>query len=338
MTGTSSPAPGAVGAADAHLLDIREVCRSFSSNGERVDALRDVSFSIAAGETVGVLGRNGAGKTTLIKVVSTLLLPTSGSVRIDGFDVTRDVREARSRLSVVLGGDRGLYSRLTATQNVEFMAAISGVDRHHLRTRIRDALERVGLAHAANRRVETFSRGMRQRLHLAIGLLTTPRLLLLDEPTSGLDPIEAQRLRDEVSELGRQGIGILITSHNLLDIERLASRVVVLEHGQVTHDLPLPELVRSGGAVARVVLRGRGTPPVAHELVIDSDSLVVHEIETADGGWTLTATIRSWSREALTSFADLVSGDVTECTVAPAGLEDVFVNLGAGVRPHQPGS
>jgi ABC-2 type transport system ATP-binding protein len=143
---------------------------------ETVQALREVDLVVEAGETVGLLGLNGAGKTTMLKVISTLLLPTSGHVRVDGYDVVSQTREARTRLSVVLGGERGFYNRLSGRDNIRFFGLLSGLSRRDARIRGDEALEGVGLGEAAPRPVEAYSKGMRQRLHLAVGLLTTPRL------------------------------------------------------------------------------------------------------------------------------------------------------------------
>ncbi len=310
------------------VLEIERLSRDFRTRKEVVHALRDVDLVVAEGELVGLLGLNGAGKTTLLKVVSTLLLPTSGTVRVDRFDVVRETREARTRLAVVLGGERGFYNRLSARDNIRFFGLLSGLARGDARRRRDEALERVGLAEAADRAVETYSKGMKQRLHLAIGLLTTPRLLLLDEPTVGLDPVEAQRVRESIAQLRGTGVSIVLTSHYLFDIERLAERVVILQRGLVTHDLPLERLLDRAGAVAEVAISGAGPAPALTD-VEETSGVRVLGVDARDrAGWAARVEVRDWTPESLRALASLwPSGEITDVRVQPVSLETVFSEL-----------
>src|SRR5262249_43386296 len=147
-----------------------------------IEAVRGVSFEIAEGELFGLLGPNGAGKTTTIKMLITLLIPTSGSARVLGLDVVRDAREVRKRIGYVFGGERGLYERLSAFDNLRYFAELYGVPPREQRKRIEQLLELVGLRGREKERVEGYSRGMRQRLHIARGPLHDPPALLLDAP------------------------------------------------------------------------------------------------------------------------------------------------------------
>ena len=145
-----------------------------------VEAVCGVSFSIREGELFGLLGPNGAGKTTTIKMLNTLLIPTSGSAHVLGFDVVQDARRIRERIGYVFGGDRGLYERLSALDNLRYFAELYGVEPRTQRTRIHELLELVGLEGREKERVEGYSRGMRQRLHIARGLLHDPPVIFLD--------------------------------------------------------------------------------------------------------------------------------------------------------------
>src|SRR5579875_2286090 len=187
----------------------------------RVEALRGIEFSVERGELFGLLGPNGAGKTTTIKVLTTLLLPSAGSARVLGFDVARQAREVRPRIGYVFGGDRGLYDRLSALDNLSYFADVYRVPLRLKRQRIAELLELVGLRGRERERVETFSRGMRQRLHIARGLLHDPPVLFLDEPTIGLDPVGARELRELVAGLRDRGKTILLTTHYMFEADEL---------------------------------------------------------------------------------------------------------------------
>lgn len=315
------------------VLEVNRLSRDYTTRKEVVHALRDVDLSMEEGEIVGLLGLNGAGKTTMLKVISTLLLPTSGTVRVGGFDVVEQTREARGLLSVVLGGERGFYNRLSGRDNIRFFGLLSGLSRHDARRRGDEGLDRVGLGEAADRPVETYSKGMKQRLHLATGLLTTPRLLLLDEPTVGLDPLEAQRVRDSIAELRGTKVAVLLTSHYLADIERLAQRVVILQRGAVTHDLPLERLLERAGAAAEVSLAGAGPTPTE----ADVDRLTEHSgvrllglelLDGVDADWALRFEVRDWTPDSLRTLASLwPNREITEVRVQPVTLETVFSEL-----------
>ncbi|MDH6128394.1 ABC transporter ATP-binding protein, partial [Kitasatospora sp. GP82] len=245
-------------------------------------------------------------------------------------------KRVRALTSMVLGGERGLYGRLTALDNLHFFAMLSGLSRAEVKQSALPALEAVGLGEAAGVRVETFSRGMRQRLHLAIGLIGSPKLLLLDEPTAGLDPPEAERLRQSVAKLRSEGVSILLTSHQLLDIERLANRVVLLQGGRITHDLTLPEFLRQASSVATLAISGTGTVPSAmteHPAVRQGQT----RLTAAENSWTLELPVERWTQELLHSVEQLVGlAGTADVQVRPVGLEDVFQLLteSAGSEPR----
>jgi len=198
-----------------------------------IPALDDVTFEIRPGEIFGLLGPNGAGKTSLVKILATLLLPTSGEVELFGLDVRHQARAIRSRVGLVLGGERGLYGRLTAVENLRFFGALQGIVGRESKRRIDEVLDVVGLSEAADRRVEEYSRGMKQRLHIARGVLHSPELLLLDEPTVGLDPNSAREMRELVRRLNQGGVTTLITTHYMFEAEELCARIAILNHGRV---------------------------------------------------------------------------------------------------------
>ncbi|WP_217135540.1 ABC transporter ATP-binding protein [Leucobacter chinensis] len=215
------------------LLEFDRVSRSFVTAGRTVTAVKEVSFSVERGQVLALLGPNGAGKTTCIKMAATLLVQSSGDVRVDGIDAANDPYEARKLLGLVLGGERGFYLRASALDNLNFFAELQGVRGARRNVAIREALERVGLADRATDRVETYSRGMRQRLHIARAIVAKPRVLLLDEPSIGLDPVSARELRELVTDLRDSGVAIVLTTHYMHEAEALADTITVIDRGAV---------------------------------------------------------------------------------------------------------
>src|SRR5215213_10532900 len=198
-----------------------------------VEAVRGISFSVAEGELFGLLGPNGAGKTTTIKMLITLLLPTSGSAHVLGLDVVEDAREVRKRIGYVFGGDRGLYERLPAVDNLKYFAELYGVPPRDQKRRIDELLELVGLKGREKERVEGYSRGMRQRLHIARGLLHDPDVVFLDEPTIGVDPVGARDLRKTIAALTAGGKTVLLTTHYMFEADSLCDRIAVIANGRI---------------------------------------------------------------------------------------------------------
>ena len=205
----------------------------FRRRSIEVRALTDVSFSVEPGELFGLLGPNGAGKTTSIKILTTLLLPTSGRARVLGFDPASEPQRVRPQIGYVFGGDRGLYDRLSARDNLSYFADVYRVPAREKTRRIDELLDVVRLRGRERERVETFSRGMKQRLHIARGLLHDPPVLFLDEPTIGLDPVGARELRETVAGLQSAGKTILLTTHYMYEADELCGRVAVITGGRI---------------------------------------------------------------------------------------------------------
>ncbi len=212
---------------------LRWLIRSAAS--EPVQALRGVSFQVAAGEVVGLVGPNGAGKTTLIRILATLLSPTSGTATVAGYDVTAAPVEAQRRLGLVLSDDRGLYWRLTGRQNLEYFGVMAGLAPAVARQRAGELLETFDLA-GLDKLVFGYSAGMRSRLNLAQALLADPAVLILDEPTVSLDPLASARIGRHLRDLASRGRTILLSSHRLDEVAEFCDRVVVLIEGTVRFD------------------------------------------------------------------------------------------------------
>jgi ABC-2 type transport system ATP-binding protein len=198
-----------------------------------VEAVRGISFDVRPGELFGLLGPNGAGKTTTIKMLITLLLPTSGEARVMGFDVVRDTMAVRQRIGYVFGGDRGLYDRVSGLDNLRYFTELYGVEPSEQKPRIAALLELVGLTGRESEKVEGYSRGMRQRLHIARGLLHDPQVIFMDEPSMGLDPVGARELRQTVRSLVDAGKTVLLTTHYMFEADALCDRIAVINAGRI---------------------------------------------------------------------------------------------------------
>ncbi|MHA6529085.1 ABC transporter ATP-binding protein [Paenibacillus sp. BAC0078] len=206
----------------------------FRSELKTVTAVQSLTLNIAKGEIVGLLGLNGAGKTTTIRMLSTLLDPTSGSIEIDGIPMADNRRAVQQKINMIAGGERMLYWRLTGRENLQYFGSLYGLGAEALRKESARLLSEVGLTEAADQPVEQYSKGMKQRLQIARGLINDPHYLFLDEPTLGLDAPIARQLRSTVLSLAKeQGKGILLTSHYLQEVEELCDRVYVLNRGRL---------------------------------------------------------------------------------------------------------
>lgn len=196
-------------------------------------ALDGVDLSVQAGELFGLLGPNGAGKTTITRILSTVLLPSFGTAKVFGLDVVKDAKEIRPRIGIVFGGERGLYWRLSGRENLYYFADLYKMHPSVSKKRVPELLELVGMTDRADERVEGYSRGMKQRMHIARGLIHDPEILFLDEPTIGLDPLAARELRQVVGNLKKAGKTIFLTSHYMFEIDALCDRVAVLSKGKI---------------------------------------------------------------------------------------------------------
>jgi ABC-2 type transport system ATP-binding protein len=220
------------------IIECQDVVRIFTSRtllGKKQEtrALDGLSFTIPQGIVFGLLGPNGSGKTTTIRILATLLTPTSGQARVLGYDVVKEAAKVRGRIGLILGGERGLYGRLTGEENLKYFAALNHLSREVANKRVKEILELVNLTQDSRRPVEQYSRGMRQRLHIARGLLTDPEVLFMDEPTIGLDPAGAQELRQLIPALVKRGKTILLTTHYMSEADELSHQIAIINRGKV---------------------------------------------------------------------------------------------------------
>jgi ABC-2 type transport system ATP-binding protein len=245
-------------------------------------ALDGIDLAIRPGELFGLLGPNGAGKTTTTKILTTLLLPDSGQARVLGLDVVRETAALRGRIGFVFGGDRGLYWRLSGLNNLRYFADLYRIPPDVSRRRIGELLERLGLAGREHDKVELYSRGMKQRLHLARGLLNDPEVLFLDEPTIGLDPVGARELRVLVRELADAGKTIFLTTHYMFEADAICDRIAVIKKGAIVAEgspSSIKRVVENQGVVefevegmpADRLVGLRGLPGVSSVVVVEHE-------------------------------------------------------------------
>ena len=307
------------------VVETDDLRREFSPKGRRatetVVALDDVDLTVTQGEIHGLLGPNGAGKTTLVKVLSTILIPTRGTARVFGYDVVKQAAQVRPLIGLVFGGDRGLYTRLTARHNLEYWAALYSVPASRTPAVVSDLLDRVGLTERADDRVESFSRGMKQRLHLARGLVADPVLMFLDEPTVGLDPLASLEFRRLVLELREAGKTIFMTTHDLAEAEAVCDRVSLIDHGKILATERPATLGKWVNRYEWVEAQG-----VAEPLVVELGRLNgVETIERREDGWVRFQPEAEGTAAVL--LERLVAAGITSIRTGFPTLEDVYVRI-----------
>ena len=222
------------------VIEVNDLERTF---GEQ-KAVDGMTFRVEPGEVFGLLGPNGAGKTTTVRLLNGILPPSAGSARVFGLDPVKDGAAIRQRTGV-LTETPALYERLSARENLEFFATLQNLPQPELSRRVDEMLAFFDLSSRAADKVETYSKGMKQRLALARALVHRPPLLFLDEPSSGLDPEAAQQVNDMIADLGRtDGQTVILATHNLLEAQRLCDRVAVMNHGRILTMGSLKDLAR----------------------------------------------------------------------------------------------
>ena len=292
-----------------------------------VEAVRGVSFEIQEGELFGLLGPNGAGKTTTIKMLITLLIPTKGIARVLGYDVVKDAREVRRRIGYVFGGERGVYERLSGYDNLRYFAELYGVEPREIRPRIDYLLELVGLKGREQERTEGYSRGMKQRLHIARGLLHDPPVVFLDEPTIGLDPVGARELRATIASLAAAGKTILLTTHYMFEADALCDRIAVINRGEiVAHGTPT-ELKRDVAEGAVVEVEVFGLPGGTVERVRDLNGVTAVSIEEREQAQLLIVQTQTDVELTQSILGTLDGASVGRISRREPTLEDAYVTL-----------
>ncbi|MGZ3182580.1 MAG: ABC transporter ATP-binding protein [Telluria sp.] len=307
---------------DTDLLRVTQLTKSYG--GRR--AVDGVSFTVRAGETVGLIGPNGAGKSTTVSMIAGLLVPDSGSVLLDGAPVSAGASDAKRKIGLV-PQDLALFDELSAIENLKLFAALYGLKGAECRARAQDVLALVNLADRAHDKPQTFSGGMKRRLNIAAALMHDPALLILDEPTVGVDPQSRNAIFDTLEALKAKGRSLIYTSHYMEEVERLADRIVIIDHGKVLEDDTPANLYRK--LPAHAALRVDFDAPIGERLLAGVRQCAgVTEVTAAADALGFDAKLAS-AADALPVMAWLAAQGERPAHFATArtSLEDIFLNL-----------
>ena len=257
----------------------------------------------------------------------TLLIPTAGSARVLGLDVVKDAREVRKRIGYVFGGERGVYERLSGYDNLRYFAELYGVPPKLQKPRIEELLELVGLKGREHERAEGYSRGMKQRLHVARGLLHDPEVLFLDEPTIGLDPVGARELRSTIASLTAAGKTILLTTHYMFEADALCDRIAVISKGKIVAEGTPADLKRGVGQGSVLEVEVYGVDEETIERVRRLGGVLAVSVEEREQAQVLV--VQTQTEVELTSaiLGNLNGGQVGRISQREPTLEDAYVAL-----------
>ncbi|KQL51077.1 ABC transporter ATP-binding protein [Heyndrickxia shackletonii] len=229
-----------------YIIDIQGIKKSYKKrkSKEIIQAVKGVSFQVKRGEVVGLLGPNGAGKTTTIKMMCGLLLPNEGTIKINGIDIGKQRLKALRHISTVLEGNRNLYWRLTVRENLEYFSGNRGLSKKAVSAQIDELLERLNLTHKANEMVNSLSRGMQQKVSIAVALLSNTEIIFLDEPTLGLDIETSYEVRKLLKDIAKEyNKTILLSSHDMPVVQEICERVIIINEGRIVSDERVSDLL-----------------------------------------------------------------------------------------------
>jgi len=294
-------------------------------------AVKGVDLQINHGEIFGLLGPNGAGKSTTIRMLCTLLEPTSGRATVNGYDIVAEANDVRRSLGTVLAGERSIYWKLTGRENLEYFAALNHIPTAIAKKRVDELIERMELKDRANELVEKYSTGMRQRVAIAKALVARPPILLLDEPTLGLDPQAARNLRELIAELKQEGHTILLTTHYMEEADLLSDRIGIIDSGTIIA-LDTPEGLKKRidqKEIIRLEVTG-WQDYIGDKLkaLAEVESLVANRQADADL-WEINMHATN-SRAVLPRLVESIGQNGTRLVnmnIVKPSLEDVFIHL-----------
>ncbi|MBN2044141.1 MAG: ATP-binding cassette domain-containing protein [Anaerolineales bacterium] len=293
------------------------------SYGE-LEAVKGISFEIARGEVFGLLGPNGAGKSTTIAMLTGLMKPTDGTVKVAGDELSSKANHLKRKIGFI-PQELALYPTLSAYDNLLFFGRIYGLHGKILRSRVDEVLEMVSLKDRAKDQIETYSGGMKRRINIAAGLLHQPEVLFLDEPTVGVDPQSRNAIFESIEGLNQQGLTILYTTHYMEEAERLCHRVAIIDHGQIIAlDAPQSMIHSLGGGLVRVGLMN-GKLPAFHTKILELSS--VKDAQTIESELMVQAHNTRNALVDMLEVANQMDATITSLEIHEPNLETVFLNL-----------
>jgi ABC-2 type transport system ATP-binding protein len=308
------------------IYRVKERVGFFKSQVREIYALNGINLTIEPGELFGLLGPNGAGKTTLIKCLTTLLTPTRGQIRVNHFEVGRHDTQVRASLGCLLGGERSVYWKLTGRENLEYFAALYYLTPTQAKTRIKELDGLLSLSSFLDRPVETYSSGQKMSLVFAKALVNNARILILDEPTTALDVLSAQALRHIIKDLHHQGYTIILTSHQMAEVEVLCRRVAIVDRGAIIAEGEIDALKQELGQNQIIKIEGV-IPPAALEAVKNQPDVIRVATGEVNHLNQLTIFVKD-TRQALPALMQtLLNHQAVLEHISPAAitLEDVFI-------------
>ncbi|HUG48431.1 MAG TPA: ATP-binding cassette domain-containing protein [Candidatus Limnocylindria bacterium] len=316
------------------IIEVRDLVKVYGKGDKQTRAVDGISFDVAPGELFGFLGPNGAGKTTTIRVLATLLAPTSGSVRVAGIDVMHDPHEVRKRLGLALQ-TAALDAFSTGRETLELAGRLHRLPSAEVRRRADELLELMTLTKVANKLTGTYSGGMKRRLDLASALMHKPQLLILDEPTEGLDPQSRTALWEELERINRAGTTLLLTTHYMEEADRLCRRLSIIDNGKIVVDGSPTELKQTVGAdtVVLEVEQPEGDGVVERvrgrlEGLVEAEAVAAHpqgvSLSVANAGAAIPALLRRLEGDSV---------QITGLHMSQPSLDDVFMKYtGRSIR------
>ena len=310
------------------MIEIRKLTRYYG----QLAALLDLDLNIAKGDIFGFIGPNGAGKTTTMRILATLLEPTSGIAFIDGMDVTKKGRDVRKAVGY-MPDFMGVYDDLKVFEYLEFFAAAFGIASGKRKGIVEGVLELTDLEGKKQFTVDSLSRGMQQRLGLARVLIHDPKVLILDEPASGLDPRARIEIRELLRELKHMGKTIMISSHILSELEEICDNVGIIEHGQLVFSGTMDEIVQRMGLNSKLVIRIKENLEKAKEIISVMPMVSEVDIATNGKGSALHVTLADGHENDGTLVRSLVKEGIDILAIEPQKLklDDAFLQLTKGL-------
>ncbi len=309
------------------MVEVRGLTKSY---GDRL-AINNLNFSVQKGEVVGFLGPNGAGKSTTMKILTGYMAPTSGSVKIGGYDVFENPIEVKRKIGY-LPELPPVYSDMYVEDYLKFVARLHGVPSKNIKEQAQKALERTNLVEVRNRLIQNLSKGFKQRVGLAQALVSDPEILILDEPTVGLDPVQVLEVRRLIQAL-RGHHTIILSTHILPEVQATCSRIIIINRGEIVAEDSLDGLSKKMGGTIKVRMKVRR----AHDQVVQSAARVNGVVSCLRDGVYLVAEVQANEEtvEALASHIVKEGAGLLEIRSESSNLEDIFIRLTSVSNPHE---